>query len=170
MPTVFAASTMSVPAGTVTLCPSMVRLMSGIREHGSDVARVPEAVVLVLVVEMPHGRLDDPAGGVAQAAQAPAVLQAIGDTLEDPELELGSLVRQDAFVCPNRPVAADATWGAFAARLEGVEAQQPRGRLDDAVRVVHHDDAARPAHRAQGFETVEVCRGVEHRGGEALRR
>src|SRR5487761_751064 len=137
MPTVFAASTNSVPAGTVIACPSMVRLMSGMREHGSDVARVPEAVVLVLVVEMPHRRLDHPAGGVAQAAQASAVLQTVGDALEDAELELGSFVRQDAFVCPDRPVAADATGGALAARLERVEAQQPCGRLDDAVRVVH---------------------------------
>src|SRR5487761_706610 len=108
MPTVLAASTISVPAGTVTWWPSIVRLMSGMRECLADVARVAEAVVLVLVVEVTHGGFDDPAGCVAQAAQAAPVLQAIGDSLEDAELELRSLVRKDKVVSPHRPVAADA--------------------------------------------------------------
>src|ERR1700682_6698881 len=112
MPTVLAASTISVPAGTVILWPSIVRLMSGTRQHLSYVARVPQAVVFVLRVEVAHRGLDHPAGGVAQAAQAAPVLQPIGDALEDAELELRALVGKDAVVCAHRPVAADAAWGA----------------------------------------------------------
>src|SRR5229473_3097442 len=141
MPTVFAASTMSVPAGTVILCPSIVRLMSGMRESLPDVAFVTQAVVLVLVVEVPHGRLDDPAGRVTKAAEAASVLQPFGNPLENAELELRPFVREDAVVGAHRPVAADPARRALAARLKGVEAQQPGGGLDDAVRVVHHDNA-----------------------------
>src|SRR5260370_20437580 len=166
MPTVLAASTMSVPAGTVILWPSIVRLMSGMRESLPDVAFVTQAVVLVLVGEVRHGRLDGPAGRVTKAAEAASVLQPVGNPLENAELELRAFVREDAVVCAHRPVAADAARRALAARLKGVEAQQPGGRLDDAVRVVHHDDAARPAHRPERLETIEVGRGVQHRGGE----
>src|SRR5258708_8029192 len=170
MPTVLAASTIRVPGGTVILCPSMVRFTSGMRQRGSDVAGVPEAVVLVLVAEVAHGRLDGPAGRVAQTAQAASVLQAVGDSLEDAELQLRALVREDAVVGPDCPVAADAAGRALAARLVGVEAQQARGALDDAVRIVHHDDAARSAHRPQGLESVEVGGRVDHRAGDGPSR
>src|SRR5450759_5378399 len=133
MPKVLAASTISVPAGTVILCPSRVRLMSGMRECPTDVARMPQAVVFVLIMEVAHGRLDDPTGRITQAAKAAAVLQPVGDALEDSELELRPFVGHDAVVSPNRPVAADAARRALAARLERVEAQQARGRLDHAV-------------------------------------
>src|SRR6202162_4138539 len=170
MPTVLAASTMSVPAGTVTLCPSTCRLMSGMRPRLADVACVPQAVVLVLVVEVAHRRLDHPARRVAQPTQAAPVLQPVGDSLEDAELELRSLVGKDPVVGSHRPVATDAARGAFAAGLVRVEAQEPGGGLDHAVRVVHDDDAARPAHGPEGLEAVEVRRRVDHRGGEDLGR
>src|ERR1700731_4723737 len=115
MPTVLAASTMRVPAGTVILCPSMVRLMSGMSERLADVAGVTQAVVFVLVVKVAHGRLDHPAGRVAEAAEAAPVLQSVRHPLQDSELELRSLVRQDAVVGAHRPVAADAAGRAFAA-------------------------------------------------------
>src|SRR3982074_3481745 len=105
MPTVLAASTMSVPAGTVTLCPSIVRLMSGMGEGLPNVALVSQAVILVLLFEVAHRRLDDPTGRVAKAAQAPTVLQSIGDALQDAELQPRSLVGQDAVVGSDGPVA-----------------------------------------------------------------
>src|ERR1700682_363262 len=156
MPAVLAASTISVPAGTVTLCPSIVRLMSGMCQRFSNVAGVSECVVFVLIAEMAVGRLDDPAGRVAQAAQAAPVLQPLGDALEDAELELGAFVGQDPFVGAYGPVAADAARRALAAGLERVEAQEAGRRLDHAVRVVHHDDAARSAHGPQRLQAVKV--------------
>src|SRR6266849_2486713 len=152
MPTVLAASTMSVPAGTVILCPSIVRLMSGMHESLPDVAFVTEAVVLVLVVEGAHGRLDDPAGRVAQAAQAAPVLQPVRHALENAELQLGSLIGQDSLVSSDRPVPAHPARRALAAGFERVKPQQPGSGLDHTVRVVHHDDAARPAHGPQRLE------------------
>src|SRR6266851_5969268 len=145
---------MSVPAGTVILWPSIVRLTSGMRQGLADVALVPQAVVFVLVVKVAHRRFDDPAGGVAQPAKAASVLQPIRYALQDAELQLRPLVREDAVVGAHRPVAADAARRALAARLEGVEAQEPRGRFDHTVRVVHHDDAARSAHSPQRLEAV----------------
>src|SRR5205823_2642811 len=147
MPIVFAASTTSVPAGTVSLWPSMVRFTSGMGGDLADVAFVAEAVVLVLLAEVADGRVDDPAGRVAEAAQAPAVLQAVRHTDERAELDLRALVGEDPLVGPHRPVAADPARRALAARLVGVELEQPVRRLDDAMRVVHHDHAARAAHR-----------------------
>src|SRR6202521_1715109 len=133
MPTVLAASTISVPAGTVTLCPSMVRLTSikgspgnrggwvrisrgpsGMCKRLADVAGVPERVVLVLLAEVAEGRVDDPARRVAEPAQAAAVLEAVCDALEDAQLELRALVGKDALVAPHRPVAADAARRALA--------------------------------------------------------
>src|SRR6266581_3804538 len=130
MPTVFAASTTSVPAGTAILWPSMVRLTSGIDGSLAHVARVAERGV------------DHPAARVTQAAEAATVLQAVRDPLEDVKLDLRALVGQDALVGPHRPVLADAARRALAARLVGIELQQPMCRLDDAVRVVHHDHAS----------------------------
>src|SRR6266581_1641720 len=142
MPTVFAASTMSVPAGTLILCPSIVRLMSGTGGNGSYVAHVPQGVVLVFLAEVAERRVDHPTGGVAQAAQAPAVLEAVRHALQSVELDLRPLVGQDALVRAHRPVTTDATRRAFSARLIGIELEQAVGGPNDAVRVVHHDDAA----------------------------
>src|SRR5438105_11991756 len=110
MPTVLAASTINVPGGTVSLWPSMVRLMSGMRcllpIHGEvsaggrwracDPAFVAQRVVLVLAPEVAHRRIDDPPAGVAEATEAPAVLQPVGYPQEDVELDLRALVTQDA--------------------------------------------------------------------------
>src|SRR6266851_4320452 len=115
MPTSLAASTTSVPAGTAILWPSMVTFTSGMYERGLHRADVVQAVLLVFVVEVPHRRFDHPAGGVAEAAQAAAVLQAVRDALEDAELDLGALAGKDAFVRTDGPVAADATRRALAA-------------------------------------------------------
>src|SRR5437879_12314445 len=117
MLTVVAASTMSVPAGTVILCPSMVRLTSGIGGYSPDVALVPEGVVLVFRAEVAERRVDHPTRGIAQAAQAPAVLEAVRNTLQGVELDLRALIGQDALIRTHRPIAADATRPAFAARL-----------------------------------------------------
>src|ERR1700676_4830773 len=100
----------------------MVRLTSGMRKRLADIALVTQAVVFVLVVEVAHRRLDHPAGRVAQTAEAATILQTVRDSFEDAELELRSLVRQDAVVGAHRPVAADAAGRAFAAGLVGVEA------------------------------------------------
>src|SRR6202521_49703 len=166
MPTVLAASTISVAAGTVTLCPSMVRLMSGMCKRLADVAGVPEGVVLVLLAEVAESRVDDPARGVAEPAQAAAVLEAVRDALEDAQLELRALVGQDALVGPHRPVAADAARRALATGLVRIELEQPVGGPDHAVRVVHHDHAARSTHRAGGGESLHVGVGVEHALGQ----
>src|SRR5712692_11327272 len=115
MPTSLAASTMSMPAGTVILCPSMVRLMSGIGERGLHRANAVQAVLLVLVVEVPHGRLDHPARCVAKPTQAAAVLQAVRHALENAQLDLGALAGEDPVVGAHGPVAADAAWRALAA-------------------------------------------------------
>src|SRR5437899_2068404 len=113
MSTSFAASTRSVPLGTVTLLPSMVSVtVSGpfgrteaalsagaaaaplLRCFSSgtgrnhlvfDRAAVLEAVLLVLAAEVPHRRMDDKAGRIAERAQAAAVLQALLDGVEDAE-------------------------------------------------------------------------------------
>src|SRR6266566_4961717 len=119
MPMVLAASTIRVPAGTVTLCPSMVRLISGTgrvlpiygevaaggRRRGRHVAFVSQRVIFVFVSEMPERGVDHPTGGVAQTAQAPAVLQAVGDSEQGVDLDLRALVGEDAFVGTHRPVA-----------------------------------------------------------------
>src|SRR6266511_5143618 len=116
MPTVLAASTISVPAGTVILWPSMVRLMSGMRHSLADVALVPEGVVLVLLPEMAEGGVDDQPGRVAQAAEAPPVLQAVGHPEQVVDLDLRALVGQDPLVHAHRPISADPARCAFAAR------------------------------------------------------
>src|SRR5579859_2148740 len=146
MPMVLAASTIRVPAGTVTLRPSMVRLMSGMRERLSYIAGVVERVILVLAAEMAEGRIDDPSCGVAESAEAAPVLEAVGHALQDAELDLRALVGQDLLVCAHRPVAADPARRALAARLPRIELEQPVRRLDDTVRVVHHDHAAGTTH------------------------
>src|SRR5438034_7969315 len=128
MPMVLAASTIRVPAGTESLWPSMVKLMSGTQltpphlwgggpqgRRGPDVALMPERVILVLLPEVPEGRVDHPARGVAKAAETAAVLQAIRNAQKSVDLDLRSLVGKDPLVRPHRPVAADAAWRAFAA-------------------------------------------------------
>src|SRR6266851_3725956 len=135
MPMVFAASTTSVPAGTVILWSSMVRLTSGIDGNLAHVARMPQSVVLVLIAEVAERGVDHPAARVTQAAEAAAILQAVGDPLQDVQLDLRALVGEDALVGPRRPVLADAARRALAARLVGVELQQPVRRRDDAMRV-----------------------------------
>src|SRR5580704_14173606 len=101
--------------------------MSGMREGLADVAFVSQAVVFVLVVKVAHGRLDHPAGGVAEPAETAPVLESVGHPLEDAKLEPRSFVREDAVVGAHRPVAADAARRALAARLVGIETEQARG-------------------------------------------
>src|SRR5579859_5084067 len=132
MPRFLAASTTRVPSGTVTGRPSMVSVTiftSGMDEGPFDRAGLVEAVLLVLATELGHGRLDHPAGGVAQAAQAPPALQALLHPVEQVHLDLAALPGEDALEGPHRPVGADAARRALAARLVGVEAHQPAGRL-----------------------------------------
>src|SRR5207244_9025066 len=100
MPTVLAASTMRVPAGTVSLCPSMVRLMSGTCSHLADVAFVSQGVVLVLLAEVPEGRVDHPARGVAKAAEAAAALTAVWNGQKRVGRALPPLVAQEPSICP----------------------------------------------------------------------
>src|SRR5438270_12449668 len=114
---VFAASTISVPAGTVSLWPSMVRFTSGMGGHRLHAAGVAGAVLIVLAVEVPHRRVDHPAGGVAEAAQAAAVLQRVGDLAQVLQLDGTALVGEDPLVHAHCPVAADATRSALAARF-----------------------------------------------------
>src|SRR5690242_14471231 len=102
---------MSVPAGTAILWPSMVRLMSGMGHH---LALVPQRVVFVLAVEVAERGVDDPACRVAEAAQAAPVLQRVRDPAEVVELDLRTLVGQDALVHAHRPVASDAARRALA--------------------------------------------------------
>src|SRR5712692_10619655 len=147
MPMVLAASTMRGLAGTVSFLPSIVRLTSGMSRDRPDVALVPQRVVLVLLAEVAEGRVDDPSAGVTETAEAAAVLQAVRDPLEGIELQLRAFIGQDSFVGSHRPVLADPARGALATGLVGVELQEAMGRLDDAVRVVHHDHAARAGHR-----------------------
>src|SRR6266567_1443484 len=64
---------------------------------------------------------------------ATGVVQPVCDALEDAKLDLRALVREDAVVGPDRPIATDSTRCALAARLVCVEAQQAGGRLDHAV-------------------------------------
>src|SRR5689334_13431419 len=121
---VLAASTTSVPAGAVILWPSMVRLTSAtcpprLRGGGTcpsgaarhlptrwgglciHVARVPQGVVLVLLAEVSQRGVDYPAARVTQAAEAAAVLESIGDALQDVEVHLRACVVEDALVGPD---------------------------------------------------------------------
>src|SRR4029077_14247554 len=107
-----------------------------------DVAGVPQGVVLVLLAEVTEGRVDDPAGRVAESAKTAPVLQAVRDALEDVQVQLRAFVGEDSLVGPHRPVAADAARRALAAGLVRVELKQSVGGADDAVGVVHDDDAA----------------------------
>src|SRR6266550_5655883 len=194
MPTVLAASTISVPAGTVTGFPSMVRLISGIGHHTPphrvgrwrpkaaggavfrrmsgtrhylpDVALVPERVVLIFLAEMTERRVDDPAARITEAAQAAAVLQPVGNALQRVELDLRALVGEDALIGPDRPVLADPAWCAFAARLVRIELEETVRRLDDAMRVVHHDHTAGPGHGSRRGQCLRVGRDVQHRLGQ----
>src|SRR5438067_12436742 len=117
MPTVLAASTISVPAGTVTGLPSMVRLISGIRHYLPDVALVPERVVLIFLAEMTERRVDDPAARITDAGQAAAVLQPVGNALQRGDLDRRAHVCGDARIGPDGPLLADAAWCALPARL-----------------------------------------------------
>src|ERR1700674_1129440 len=110
MPSSLAASTTSVPSGTERARPAMVRLTmragagrlglpdcltSGMNERLLHGARLVEAVLLVFVAEVVHRRLDDPARGVAEAAQAAAALQLLLDAVQECELDLRTFVGQD---------------------------------------------------------------------------
>src|SRR5439155_25932502 len=117
MPTVLAASTMSLPAGIVILCPSIVRLTSGTCRHRPRRAFMSQGVVLVLLPEVAEGGVDHPAGGVAETAQAAAVLQAVRDALQRVEVDLRPLVGQHPLVGSHRPIAPHPTRRAFAAQL-----------------------------------------------------
>src|SRR5690242_5820735 len=143
MPMVLAASTISVPAGTVTLWPSMVRLTSGMRRNRLHAAGVVQAVLLVLAVEVPHRRVDDPAGRVAEAAKAAPVLQRVRDLAQVLQLDLAALVGEDPLVHAHSPVAADTARRALAARLARVELEQAVRRADHAVRVVQDRKSTR---------------------------
>src|ERR1700682_3204234 len=101
---------------------SVTILTSGMDERLLDRACLVEAVLLVLVAEVGHGRLDDPTGGVAETAQAAPPLQALLNAIEERELDLGTLVGEDPFVGPDRPVAAHPAGRALAAGFVGVKA------------------------------------------------
>src|SRR2546425_8351899 len=126
--------------------PMMLIPISRIRRHLPDLALVPERVVLVLLAEVAQGGVDHPAARVTQAAKAAPVLQPVRNALQRVELDLRALVGKDALVCPDRPVLADAAWRALAAGLVRIELEEPVRRLDDAVRVVHHDHTAGSGH------------------------
>src|SRR5262245_23290124 len=131
-----AASTISVPLGTDTCWPSMVRVTrspSGMCRYPQGRALVAQRVLLVLVAEVLHRRHDHPARGVAQAAQAAPVLEALLDAVQDLEVDRAALAAQDAFERADGPVAADAARRALAARLARVEPQEPVRRLHHAV-------------------------------------
>src|ERR1700736_6510199 len=143
---------MRVPLGTVTSRPSMVNVArlgsfstsSRMGEPGSlDRALVAQAVLLVLLSEARHRPLDDPAGGVAEAAEAAAAGQALLDPVEECQIGGAAVAREHPLVGPHGPVPADPAGGALAARLVGVELHQAVGHLHNAAAVVGDDDAAR---------------------------
>src|SRR5207247_5774576 len=156
MSTFLAASTTSVPSGTVTRGPSIVSVTiggpfgsgSGTGGHPVRRALVSERVLLVLAAEPLHRGHDHPARRVAEAAQAATALQALLDAVQDLQVDLAAGAGQDAIEGPHRPVAADAAGRALAARLVRVEAQAPVARAHDAVRVAHADHPAGARHRA----------------------
>src|SRR5205823_9595730 len=103
-----------------SLWPSMIRLTSGIRglllpihgevaaggrRRGLHLALVPEGVVFVLLPEVAQRGVDHPARGVAQAAQAAPVLEAVRHALQGVELGLRALAGEDTLVGAYRPVA-----------------------------------------------------------------
>src|SRR5438105_5164478 len=108
-----------------------------------DLALMPERVVLVLAVEVPEGGIDDPARGVAETAEAAAVLQRVRDPAEVVELDLRAVAGEDALVHAHGPIASDAARRALAGRLAGGELKKPVRRPNDAARVVHHGHNAR---------------------------
>src|SRR5207244_8785028 len=114
-------------------------LRSGIRHYLPDVALVSERVVLIFLAEMTERRVDDPAARITEAAQAAPVLKPVGNALQRVELDLRALVGEDALIGPDRPVLADPAWCAFAAGLVRIELEETVRRLDDAMRVVHHE-------------------------------
>src|SRR5215472_9475353 len=97
---------------------------SGMGGHPVSRALVAQRVLLVLVAEMPHRRHDHPARGVAQAAQAAAVLEALLDAVQDLQIHRAALAGEDPLERANGPVATHAARRALAARLVGVEAEQ----------------------------------------------
>src|SRR5439155_1558640 len=99
----------------------------------SAASATPQAVLLVLSPEVAHRGHDHPAGGVAEAAEAAAVLETVLDRVQDLEVDGAPLAGQDACVRANRPVAVDAAGGALPARFVRIELEQPGGRLHHAV-------------------------------------
>src|SRR5438105_9582191 len=103
--------------------------LSGMGGHELNRALVMEHVLLVLVAEVVHRRLDDPTGRVAEPAQAATILERARDAIEQVHVDGDTVSRENFLVKPHGPVAADAARRAFAARLVGVEAQQSVGSL-----------------------------------------
>src|SRR5579884_3225904 len=112
MSTCFAASTTSVPLGTLTCRPSMVRVTVSTRRAASDSGmgshpldldpalahRAPavQGVRLVLVAEVSHRGHDHPTRRVPQAAEATAVLQRVLDVVQDLQVGRRPLATADA--------------------------------------------------------------------------
>src|SRR5579859_5265169 len=82
-----------------------------------DRALVAEAVLLVLLPEAVHARLDHSTRRVPETAQTPPTLEAGLDPVQQLQVHLAALARQDALVGAHRPIAAHAARRALAARL-----------------------------------------------------
>src|SRR5438067_12498515 len=132
MPTCLAASTTSVPFGTVTSRPLIVTVTSSSAMVPWVIRAPPQAEVFqVLVAEVLHGSRDRAGGEVAQGAQHLAADLA-GQRQQQVEIGFAAAAtfqpKQD-FVQPTGALAAG---GALAARLVAEELLHPGRRPHDA--------------------------------------
>src|SRR3989440_9297971 len=150
----------SVPFGTLTGTPSMVRLTSssGITRPPSLFPRPPWSchhhrlasprdVVFELVPELLDPGDDGRGARVRQDAD-----RLSGHVLREVEqqVQVGHLAtsREDALEDLGGPRRALTALGALRARLVRVETGEPHDLVDHVRRVVEHDDASRAEHRA----------------------
>jgi len=135
----------------------------GVRHHPSLRIR-PLDVVLELPAEFLDRVLDRPGGAVGEPADRRAGHHAhrVADLGEQVEIPQASLAGLDPFEHPQRPARALAARRALTARLVGEEAAGVVQEVDDAHRLVDHDDGRRAQAEAADLAGAgEVERRVE---------
>src|SRR2546422_7089764 len=154
----------SVPGGTLTGAPSIVRLIKP-----SAISRLPSAdhyrlafaceIGLEFASEFLDPTHDRSGAGIRENTDrfSRHVFREIQEQVEVLSLALS---RQNALHDPGGPGGALAALGALRARLMRIETGEAHDLIDHVGRVVEHDHAARAEHRAlchDAFVVAERC-------------
>ena len=169
MPACWQACRIVVPAATSISVPSIVTL--GICQAACLCPRTAAVAVfgdapLHLRAEMADQPLHRPHRAVGQRADRVA-LDLVGDVEQHVDLRDRGVAFDHALHDPPHPAAALAAWGALAAALVLVEFRQPRDRLHDVGRFVHHDDRGGAEPALHGDQAVEIH---QHRLADRFRQ